>query len=201
MTRNEWLPDAAGWCAAAERVISPNQDARPAGMPLELLVIHNISLPAGQFGTPHVSALFCNQLDCSADPSFAGLQGLTVSSHFLIARDGRVTQFVPCLARAWHAGLSEWQGRSRCNDFSIGIELEGCDWLPFAAAQYDSLQQLTAALLRAYPSLRAIAGHQHIAPQRKTDPGPHFDWAAYRRALQHHNQEPLQWGDLPLPTK
>ena len=178
---------AAGWCEQASRYDSPNFDARPAGMPVDLLVIHNISLPAGQFGGPHIADLFTNRVDFHAHPSFADLRGLEVSSHFLIRRDGRVVQFVACGQRAWHAGTSSFQGRERCNDFSIGIELEGSDVVAFSPAQYASLAALTAALRARYP-LAAVTGHQHIAPGRKTDPGPFFDWDLYAQMLTraHH---------------
>ncbi len=184
--------DAAGWCRAAAHLPSPNCDARPEGLAIDLLVVHNISLPAGQFGTPYIYDLFQNRLDTSADASFAELESLRVSSHFLIARDGRPTQFVSTLERAWHAGLSAHEGRERCNDFSIGIELEGSDDTPFEAAQYRTLVKLTEALAAAHP-LRWVAGHQHIAPGRKTDPGPHFDWTSYRAALDPRCSSALQF--------
>lgn len=197
MIPNEgWALDAAGCLDAAQQLPSPFQDARAAGMQPELLVIHNISLPAGEFGNTHVADLFLGRLDCAAHPSFADLQGLQVSSHFFIRRTGEIQQFAACEARAWHAGVSNWQGREQCNHFSIGIELEGCDFLPFEAAQYASLQQLSCALLAHYPALRAIAGHQHIAPGRKTDPGPYFEWDAYRRSLQAAGWNDLLWGDV-----
>jgi AmpD protein len=173
--------DAQGWCAGARRISSPNHDARPEGMPIDLLVIHNISLPPGQFGGGEIPALFTNSLDHAAHPYFEGLRGLRVSAHFLIRRDGAILQFVPAGLRAWHAGLSLFRGRERCNDFSIGIELEGTDEEPFTDAQYAQLAALTEALARAYP-LRHVAGHQHIAPGRKTDPGPFFDWSAFHAA-------------------
>ncbi len=176
--------DAEGWCQGATTLASPNFDARPAGMAVDLLVIHNISLPAGQFGTPYVADLFCNRLDADADPSFAELRGLRVSSHFLISRDGSLVQFVSIKCRAWHAGSSSHAGRDRCNDFSIGVELEGSDETAFTDAQYDILSRLTCALQNALP-LTDVAGHEHIAPGRKTDPGPHFDWLRYRNLLLH----------------
>ena len=173
-----------GWCASAQHCPSPNFNMRPSGE-VSLLVIHNISLPPGQFGTGEVENLFLNRLDPQAHPYFAGIAGLRVSAHFLIERDGRLTQFVPCGARAWHAGVSCFEGREQCNDFSLGIELEGTDELPYSDAQYATLQTLTRALLRAYPALgvERICGHSDIAPGRKSDPGPAFDWARYRRAL------------------
>lgn len=165
---------------------SPNRDARADPEDLALLVIHNISLPAGRFGTGHIESLFCNTLDCTAHDSFADLDGVAVSAHLLIARSGQITQFVPFNARAWHAGVSHWRGRQGCNDFSIGIELEGTDERPYTKAQYRSLVRVTKALLARYPRMspEAIVGHQDIAPHRKTDPGSAFDWARYLNALQ-----------------
>ncbi len=170
-----------GWYRYASHRPSPHFDARPEGARAELLVLHNISLPAGQFGGDFVDALFLGALDTSAHAELAALQGLRVSSHFFIRRNGALLQYVSCDQRAWHAGASSFLGRSRCNDFSIGIELEGSDSTPFEPAQYDSLAALVAALLQAYP-VRALVGHSDIAPGRKTDPGPCFDWQALRRA-------------------
>ncbi len=167
--------DARGWLHGVRHCLSPNHDARPAGVPVDLLVIHNISLPPGDFGSGTIEALFLNRLDPRADPFLATLSGLSVSTHFLIERDGRTTQFVSCLDRAWHAGASEFEGRIACNDFSIGIELEGTDFVAFEASQYHALAMLVSALQTRF-ALRAVRGHQHIAPGRKTDPGPHFDW-------------------------
>lgn len=167
--------DAAGWLEGARRVPSPNRDERPAGVPVSLIVIHNISLPPGQFGGPGVEALFTNRLDPAAHPYYRTLGELRVSAHFFIRRDGEVIQFVPCSQRAWHAGASSWQGRERCNDFSVGIELEGTDDRPFADAQYAALNGLLGVLRAAYPGV-GLAGHSDIAPGRKTDPGPYFDW-------------------------
>jgi N-acetyl-anhydromuramoyl-L-alanine amidase len=158
------------------RVTSPNHDPRPLGMPIELLVIHNISLPPDQFGGPGVEQLFTNCLDPNEHPYYAEIEGMKVSAHFFIRRDGSLIQFVSCLERAWHAGASQWQGRERCNDFSLGVELEGCDTLPFENVQYVVLNRLSAALRAAYP-LQGVVGHSDIAPGRKTDPGPCFDWA------------------------
>jgi AmpD protein len=168
--------DRDGWWPAARRYESPNFNERPAGAAVDLIVLHNISLPAGRFGGPHIADLFSNRCDFSADPSFADLRGLEVSSHFLVRRDGRVIQFVACGQRAWHAGVSSFDGRDNCNDYSVGIEIEGSDHVAFSPAQYDSVAALIAALAARYP-IAAIAGHEHIAPGRKTDPGPHFDWA------------------------
>jgi len=162
-------------------VPSPNCDARPASV-IDLLVIHSISLPPGIYGGDEVERLFTNQLQAHAHPYFAQIAGLRVSSHFYIRRDGTLVQFVSCLQRAWHAGLSSWQGRQRCNDFSIGIELEGTDCSVFEEAQYRSLVDLTLALREAYP-LRGIAGHSDIAPERKMDPGVLFDWCRYLSSL------------------
>jgi len=175
---------ADGWCGEALHEPSPNFDARPEEAKLDLLVIHNISLPPGQFGGPYIVDLFCNRLDHDAHPYFDQLRALRVSAHFLIRRDGAVVQFVSANDRAWHAGVSNFCGRERCNDFSIGIELEGTDFESFELVQYDTLAGLTSALQNRY-QLADVAGHDHIAPGRKTDPGPFFDWARYRATLNH----------------
>lgn len=180
------MPDGRhGWLRDARRVVSPNRDARPAGMAIDLLVVHAISLPPGQFGGPYVEQLFTNCLDSHAHAYFAGLQGLRVSAHFFISRDGALTQFVDIFERAWHAGESRWDGRNRCNDFSIGVELEGCDELPFEDAQYQRLRALTESLYALVPALHGarLVGHSDIAPTRKTDPGPYFDWTRLRAGL------------------
>jgi len=174
--------DPHGWCSAARCVPSPNCDTRPDGVQPDLLVLHNISLPPGDFGGAAIERLFTNTLDWNAHPYYATLSDLRVSAHFLVRRDGELVQFVACAARAWHAGASCFDGRERCNDFSIGIELEGCDDRPFEPMQYETLAALTDALAAAYP-LVAVTGHQHIAPGRKTDPGPYFDWLRYRDML------------------
>ncbi len=163
----------------------PHYDERPAGMSPELLVIHNISLPPATFNTPYIDDFFGGRLDCDAHPYFAQLKGVRVSAHCVIYRDGRIWQYVPFAARAWHAGLSEFAGRDKCNDFSIGIELEGTDELPFTDAQYQSLIALTQMLQQQYPAITTerIVGHQHIAPSRKTDPGPCFEWERYFAGL------------------
>ncbi len=168
----------------ARQVACKNHNERP-NSEISLLVIHNISLPAGQFGGPYIEDLFCNRLDPNADPSFAEIAGLEVSAHLLIRRDGEVVQFVPFDRRAWHAGVSSFQGRTQCNDFSIGIELEGCDDQPFTDLQYDQLIGISKLLLQAYPDITIdrITGHSMIAPERKTDPGPHFDWPRYLNPL------------------
>jgi AmpD protein len=168
--------NASGWLVGARRVESPNCDRRPDATAVELIVIHGISLPPGEFGGDHVERLFTNALDPAAHPYFRALQGLRVSAHFFVRRDGEVVQFVSCLRRAWHAGLSCWRGRSACNDYSIGIEFEGADDVAYEDAQYRAGAALIAALRAAYP-IRGIAGHCHVAPGRKTDPGACFDWS------------------------
>lgn len=167
--------NADGWLPSAWRVPSPNCDKRPPGTVISLLVIHAISLPPGQFGGNAIERFFTNTLSAGEHPFFSAINGLRVSAHFLIRRNGECIQFVSCLQRAWHAGVSCWQGRERCNDFSIGIELEGCDDLPFEDAQYVSLNALIEVLTSAFP-ITAIVGHSEIAPGRKTDPGPFFTW-------------------------
>ena len=167
--------DPAGWLDEARRVPSPNCDARPDDGAPSLVVIHNISLPPGEFGGTAVEELFTNRLDWDAHPYYQGIRGLQVSAHFFIRRDGELVQFVPCSMRAWHAGASSWCGRERCNDFSVGIELEGTDDQPFTDAQYARLNALLAALRAAYP-ITGVTGHSDIAPGRKSDPGPHFAW-------------------------
>ena len=167
---------ACGWLSGVRRIASPNCDARPPGAAIELLVIHNISLPPGEFGGEAIAQLFTNTLDAGIHPYYKQLEGLKVSAHFLIRRDGTIVQFVPCLKRAWHAGVSSWRGRSACNDFSIGVELEGSDHVPFDDRQYAALARLTRLLRRRYP-IRATVGHADVAPGRKSDPGPCFDWS------------------------
>lgn len=174
--------DAEGWLATAERHPSPNCDDRPADRAIELIVIHNISLPPGVFDGQAVIDLFTNRLDWDAHPYYDTIRGLRVSAHFFVRRDGSVIQFVPCSRRAWHAGASCWQSHERCNDFSIGIELEGTDALPFTDAQYAALSPLVAQLTAAYP-IRDVVGHSDIAPGRKTDPGPCFDWQRLHAAI------------------
>lgn len=167
--------DEEGWLECATRIASPNCDARPIGETIQLIVIHNISLPPGVLTGDAVIDLFTNRLDWDAHPYYAEIRGMQVSSHFWIRRDGQLIQFVPCGLRAWHAGVSAWRGRERCNDFSLGIELEGSDDVPFNEAQYTTLNRLLATLQRTYP-IEDIVGHSDIAPGRKTDPGPYFDW-------------------------
>ena len=179
------LDPASGWCHGVRHCPSPNFNLRPCDE-ISLLVIHNISLPPGQFATGKVQEFFQNRLDVTEHPYFSGIAELRVSAHFLIERDGSVTQFVSCLDRAWHAGVSCFEGRETCNDFSLGIELEGTDELPFTDAQYHSLIALTRQLQAVYSAItvQRICGHSDIAPGRKTDPGPGFDWARYRAALE-----------------
>lgn len=177
--------DRTGRIGAATQVASPNCDERPAGERITLLVIHSISLPPGRFGGDAIVDLLANRLDPRAHSAFAALAAVRVSAHFLVRRGGALIQFVPCSLRAWHAGVSSWRGRERCNDFSIGVELEGTDWLPYADVQYAVLGRLTRALLRRYP-IADLAGHAEVAPGRKTDPGAAFDWARYRALVARH---------------
>jgi AmpD protein len=171
-----------GWYRYARTLASPNFGPRPAGAPIDLIVIHSISLPPGEFGNGNVQRLFTNQLDWDAHPYFQGIRDLRVSSHFFITRNGALWQFVACDDRAWHAGESAYRGRSQCNDDSIGIELEGLEGSTFEVPQYETLAGLCAALLQAYP-IAHIAGHEHIAAGRKQDPGPGFDWLLLQNSL------------------
>lgn len=175
------IDPVSGLIRGARFVASPNCDARPEGSPIDILVIHSISLPPGRFGGPAIEQLFCNTLNADEDPCYREIRNLKVSAHVLIRRDGELVQFVSMRQRAWHAGLSYCEGRTRINDFSIGVELEGTDDLPFEDAQYESLSGLTRAIRRAYPAIipGRIYGHGDIAPGRKTDPGPMFDWKRY----------------------
>ncbi len=174
-----------GWLQDVIICPSPNINERPASAEISLLVVHNISLPPGEFGGGHVQAFFQNTLDSNAHPYFATIANLQVSAHLFIERDGTITQFAPFSARAWHAGASSFDGVSNCNDYSIGVELEGTDELPYTDAQYRVLEKVTRQLMLTYPKLtpERITGHEHIAPGRKTDPGPAFDWPRFRRAL------------------
>lgn len=174
-----------GYLSAAIQCPSPNANLRPQGQSVSLLVIHNISLPPGQFGTGCVQAFFTNQLDTSLDPYFHTIAALQVSAHLFIERDGAITQFVPFGARAWHAGASSFQGIANCNDYSIGIELEGCDDIAYTDAQYDALARVTRQILAAYPLItpERIVGHNQIAPERKTDPGAAFNWNRFHQLL------------------
>jgi AmpD protein len=176
--------DRDGLLEGARFIPSRNCDARAAGSAVELLVIHNISLPPGEFGGSGIIDLFTNKLDPALHPYYREIAQLEVSAHFLIRRDGELIQFVPCHQRAWHAGESSWRGRCRCNDFSLGIELEGTDDVPFEEVQYARLAALTAALKAQY-AIADIVGHSDIAPGRKTDPGPCFEWARYRKLLEN----------------
>lgn len=174
-----------GWLQGVRRLCSPNQDQRPAGTTIDLIVVHGISLPPGEFGGRWIADLFMNRLDPTAHPYFAAIAGLEVSAHLLLRRDGSVLQFVPFDARAWHAGVSSFRGRERCNDYSIGIELEGADHVPYTQRQYARLATLTRLIVRRHPAITAgrIVGHSRIAPGRKTDPGPAFDWRGFRARL------------------
>jgi len=177
-------PDTrSGWLPRARRVLSPNCDDWPAGCSPELIVVHGISLPPGEFGGPYIDQLFTNQLDALAHPYFAEISKLRVSAHFLVRRDGELVQYVPLTRRAWHAGASNYAGRERCNDFAVGIELEGEDCTPYTDAQYRQLARLIGELRATQRSLAAAAvvGHSDIAPGRKTDPGPAFDWSRLRQ--------------------
>jgi len=174
---NHWR--GAGWLKGTRWALSPNQGARPVGGDVSLIVLHHISLPPENFSGDWIERFFTNRLDSQAHPYFSSIADLRVSAHFVVRRDGSVLQFVGCDRRAWHAGQSSWLGRANCNDYSVGIELEGSDSQPFTAAQYRALWGLVAKLRRRYPIV-AIAGHCHVAPGRKTDPGPYFDWAALR---------------------
>ena len=184
------LDPATGWFHGVRHCPSPNFNERPGGE-ISLLVIHNISLPPAQFATGKVQEFFQNRLDVTEHPYFLGIADLRVSAHFLIERDGGVTPFVSCLDRAWHAGVSGFEGRETCNDFSLGIELEGTDELPFTDAQYTALIRLTRQLRAAFSAItvQRICGHSDIAPGRKTDPGPGFDWARYRAALEQGEEQ------------
>lgn len=175
----------AGWLEGVVRCPSPNANERPVGTEVSLLVVHNISLPPGEFGGGYVEAFFQNRLEKNAHPYFATIADMQVSAHLFIDRTGKITQFVPFSARAWHAGQSCFDGVSNCNDYSVGIELEGTDDLPYTDAQYQALEKVTRQLMLTYPTLtpERIVGHEHIAPGRKTDPGPAFDWSRFRGAL------------------
>lgn len=171
-----------GWLPWAQRLASPNFGPRPPGMPIDLIVVHSISLPPGIYGGNEVQQLFTNRLEWDQHPYFKQMEGLQVSAHFYIRRNGELWQFVSCLERAWHAGRSQYGGRENCNDFSLGIELEGMDSATFEDAQYVALRHLCQTLMQGFPISR-IAGHEHIAPGRKTDPGPGFDWRRLRELL------------------
>lgn len=174
-----------GWFPEVRRIASPNYNGRPRGVEVDLLVLHNISLPPGDYGGDDIVSLFTNCLDCTAHSFYAELKDLEVSAHFLIRRDGELIQFVSTEDRAWHAGVSSWCGRDNCNDFSVGIELEGCDHEPFEDAQYQSLAPLIQWLRQVHPGItkERVVGHSDIAPGRKTDPGPAFDWDRLRASV------------------
>jgi AmpD protein len=176
-----------GLLAWARQVPSPNCDSRPAGMVADLIIVHGISLPPGEYGGPYIDQLFTNSLPPAGHPYFEQVRELRVSSHLLIRRDGEAVQYVPFQRRAWHAGTSAWRGRERCNDFSIGIELEGTDHSPYESAQYAMLARVTALLCKTYPALGPdrIVGHSDVAPGRKTDPGLAFDWPLYRALVRY----------------
>lgn len=175
-----------GWLNNVTHIPSPHHDERPDGVTPSLLVIHNISLPPGQFGGPYINQLFTGTLNPQEHPFFDEIKHLRVSAHCLIRRDGAIIQYVPFHLRAWHAGQSSYQGKEKCNDFSIGIELEGTDFEPFTEEQYQSLIALTQQLITQYPSIaHNITGHSDIAPLRKTDPGPFFDWQHYKSQLEY----------------
>lgn len=190
MSRTEQLETRSGekssWLPGLRKCYSPNFDQRPEGTDIDLLVLHNISLPPEQFGTHCIEAFFCNCLNPDADPYFQSISNLRVSAHFLIDRCGQVSQFVSTDDRAWHAGASAYNGRERCNDFSIGIEMEGADLIPYTQAQYKAVASLCANLIRVYPTLSAsrIVGHSDIAPGRKTDPGAAFEWPYFNALLE-----------------
>jgi AmpD protein len=175
-------PWDGGWWRAARRVVSPNFGPRPAGTAVTLALLHSISLPPGIYGSDAVERLFTNRLDWDAHPYYRRIRGLMVSSHFFVRRNGAVVQFVSCDERAWHAGASSWQGHDNCNDYAVGIELEGLEGEHFDAAQYRALAVLLRALAARYP-LDGVAGHEHVAPGRKIDPGPGFDWVRLRAEL------------------
>lgn len=189
-TRTEPQAWDGGWLREARRCPSPNFGPRPAGASIDLIVLHSISLPPGQYGGPEVEHLFTNRLDWDAHPYFQQIRGMEVSAHFFIRRNGELVQFVDADARAWHAGASCWRGRHNCNDDSVGIELEGLEGDTFEPAQYQALARLCRHLAQRYP-IEHVAGHEHIAPGRKLDPGPGFDWA--------HLQQALAWGKKFFP--
>jgi len=186
-----------GWLDGARRCESPNFGPRPEGMAIDLALIHSISLPPGEYGGDAIERLFTNRLDWDAHAYFQQIRGLEVSAHFLVRRDGELVQFVSCDARAWHAGASVWHGRSECNDFSIGIELEGLEGERFDASQYVALAALIDALKARYP-IAAVVGHEHVAPGRKNDPGPGFDWVRLRSMVTLVDQ---YFPDADLPQR
>ncbi len=187
----------AGWYRPAQHLASPNYGPRPEATAVDVVVVHSISLPPGEYGTDQVQALFTNRLDWDAHPYFQSIRGIQVSSHFFITRLGALWQFVSCDERAWHAGVSEFQGRNQCNDFSIGVELEGLEGGRFESAQYTALAHLCKALRQRYP-ISAVVGHEHIAPGRKQDPGAGFDWARLAQSVAWEPQAfPFLSGENP----
>ena len=186
----------AGWLRGARRCESPNFGPRPAGVTVDLVVVHSISLPPGEYGGNAIEQLFANRLDWDAHPYYEKIRGLEVSAHFVVRRDGELLQFVSCDARAWHAGASTWRGRADCNDYSVGIELEGLEGDRFEAAQYGTLATLIKMLSRRYP-VTAVVGHEHVAPGRKDDPGAGFDWPLLRAML---DAAPLDLPGAPLSS-
>lgn len=180
----------SGWLPQARQCPSPNFDARPGG-DVSVIVVHAISLPPSEFGGSEIESFFCNRLDCDAHPYFDQIRDLTVSAHFLVRRDGEVLQFVSTHDRAWHAGESQFMGRAAVNDFSIGIELEGAEEIPFEIVQYTQLASLCRALMKRHPAIdpTRVTGHSDIAPGRKWDPGPHFDWSRFRTLLDRLHPE------------
>jgi len=184
---DKWMVDVTtGWISGARRIPSPNRDKRPDGSAIDTIVIHAISLPPGECGGDDIDLLFLNRIDCDRHPFYEQVRDLRVSTHLLVRRDGSVIQYVPFPERAWHAGVSRFDGRERVNDFSIGIELEGSDFMPFEEPQYEVLAEVTLALRAAYPEIRdnRIVGHADIAPGRKSDPGPYFNWERYRQSIE-----------------
>ncbi len=196
------LDEAGAWLRGVRRLASPNCDPRPDGVAIDLLVVHAISLPPRRFGTSCIEDFFLNRLDVEADPFFATIASLRVSAHAVITRDGVLTQYVPFTMRAWHAGVSHFEGRERCNDFSIGIELEGCDDIAYTTPQYRTLSQLCALLMRRWPAItrERIVGHCDIAPGRKTDPGPAFDWSRLHREVRLATPPDATAFARPLPA-
>lgn len=190
-TRDDW---PRGWWRHARASPSPHFGPRPPGTPVSLLVVHSISLPPGQYGGDAVERLFLNQLDADAHPAFAALRGLEVSAHFFIRRDGQTIQFVSVDDRAWHAGRSQWRGRDNCNDWSVGLELEGLEGLAFEPPQYAALARLARALARRLP-IAEVVGHEHVAPGRKGDPGAGFDWRALARRLRWPHSRFAAWAE------
>lgn len=180
------IDQTTGWLEGVRRMVSPNCDERPVGAVVDLLVVHSISLPPGEFGGPWIEALFTNTLDAAVHPYFEEIKGMRVSAHAVIRRTGEIVQYVPFQQRAWHAGQSCFGGRERCNDFSIGIELEGCDDQPYTEAQYTMLAETARAIMAVYPGITVprIVGHSDVAPGRKTDPGAAFAWQHLHNLLE-----------------